>query len=218
MKLVQRYQVLIPGTCVYYHNHRKILTVVTMRLPWLSWLLQKSNHTVLTTETSESLLHTQETATWRQKPRLERCHHKPRDTGNHQKWGGKGQNPTYILKRNLCPANSWLSEKWLTKVWPPDQITISLCCINHQVEANLLQQSRVSDITPHQGVFLRLYVTNPKFPWLSIMPFLSYIRLPYMTLALGFIICQFSLISIASHELPSHVSCVSYLAILIIPL
>lgn len=34
--LVQRYQVLIPGTCVYYHMHRKILTVVTKLKP-LTW-------------------------------------------------------------------------------------------------------------------------------------------------------------------------------------
>lgn len=36
MMLVQRYQVLIPGTCVYYHMHRKSLTVVTKLKP-LTW-------------------------------------------------------------------------------------------------------------------------------------------------------------------------------------
>lgn len=36
MMLVQRYQVLIPGTCVYYRMHRKILTVVT-KLKLLTW-------------------------------------------------------------------------------------------------------------------------------------------------------------------------------------
>jgi hypothetical protein len=34
------------------------------------------------------------------------CPHKPRETSDHQKWGGKEEDLTYSLNRDLCPAYS----------------------------------------------------------------------------------------------------------------
>lgn len=107
--LVQRYQVLIPGTCVYCHMHRKILTVVTKLKPltWggLPWVLQEPSRVVLAIETHESLPHTEEQA----------CEDRTKDwndattsqgTRTATRNGEKRERVTYTLKKDLCPANS----------------------------------------------------------------------------------------------------------------
>lgn len=151
MPLVQRHQVLIPGTWIYYHMYRKILTAVT-KLKILTWgdypglaECHKNPTALFLQVTVRKVCHTQRRQPGKDRSQDRMVPHKPREMGTTRNGSKKKkkENLTYILHRDLSLPSRLREWEAVTEAWSPDLWDNKSVSVSHQVEGNLLQQTQI---------------------------------------------------------------------------